>query len=162
MMNLTNENMDIGKYPQFLDGEGWWGLIDERWKNEVKQLLTTKFPDMTVAEWNEDGTFWLTQKRMAELLGVDVLAVGYQVVWRARAPAFRVAGEGARVPPMGHEHACTADSRVLCNSTKRAALGHIWHNATGKRTTLKKRADGSYRLRLNGVESVCITYRIIH
>ena len=36
MMNLTNENMDIGKYLQFLDDEGWWELIDERWKNEVK------------------------------------------------------------------------------------------------------------------------------
>ena len=60
MMNLTNENMDIGKYLQFLDDEGWSELIDERWKNEVKQLLTTKFPDMTVAEWNEiaNVVFW--------------------------------------------------------------------------------------------------------
>lgn len=34
----------------------------------------------------------------------------------------------------------------------------VWHHATGKRTTLKKRTDGSYRLRLKPVESVCITY----
>jgi len=38
----------------------------------------------------------------------------------------------------------------------------VWHHVTGRRTTLKKRADGSYRLRLKPVESVCMTYRIIH
>lgn len=36
----------------------------------------------------------------------------------------------------------------------------VWHHATGKRTTLKKRVDNSYRLRLNPVESVCITYAV--
>ena len=34
----------------------------------------------------------------------------------------------------------------------------VWHHATGKRTMLKKRADGSFRLRLKPVESVCMTY----
>ena len=32
--------MDIRKYLQFLDDDGWSELIDERWKGEVKQLLT--------------------------------------------------------------------------------------------------------------------------
>ena len=52
--------MDIQKYLQFLDEEGWSELIDERWKNEVKQLLTLKFPEMTLEEWNEivDVVFW--------------------------------------------------------------------------------------------------------
>ena len=34
----------------------------------------------------------------------------------------------------------------------------VWHNAIGKRTTLKSRADNSYLLSLKPVESVCITY----
>ena len=34
----------------------------------------------------------------------------------------------------------------------------VWHNATGKRTTLKSRADGLFEIRLKPVESVCITY----
>lgn len=33
--------MDIRKYLQFLDDEGWSELIDGRWKNEVRQLLTS-------------------------------------------------------------------------------------------------------------------------
>jgi hypothetical protein len=60
MNNLANQDIDIRKYLQFLDEEGWSELIDERWKNEVKQLLTLKFPEMTLEEWNEivDVVFW--------------------------------------------------------------------------------------------------------
>lgn len=60
MNNLANQNIDMRKYLQFLDDEGWSELIDERWKNEVKQLLTLKFPEMTLEEWNEivDVVFW--------------------------------------------------------------------------------------------------------
>jgi len=60
MSNLTNQDMDIRKYLQFLDNEGWSELIDERWKNEVKQLLTSRFSEMTLEEWNEIATvvFW--------------------------------------------------------------------------------------------------------
>jgi len=60
MNNLANQDIDIRKYLQFLDEEGWSELIDERWKNEVKQLLTLKFPEMTIEEWNEivDVVFW--------------------------------------------------------------------------------------------------------
>jgi len=59
-MTRNFRNMDIQKYLQFLDDEGWSELIDERWKNEVKQLLTLKFPEMTLEEWNEivDVLFW--------------------------------------------------------------------------------------------------------
>lgn len=59
-MTRNYRNMDIHKYLQFLDDEGWSELIDERWKNEVKQLLTLKFPEMTLEEWNEivDVVFW--------------------------------------------------------------------------------------------------------
>ena len=59
-MTRNYRNMDIRKYLQFLDDEGWSELIDERWKNEVKQLLTLKFPEITLEEWNEivDVVFW--------------------------------------------------------------------------------------------------------
>ena len=59
-MTRNYRNMDIRKYLQFLDDEGWSELIDEHWKNEVKQLLTSKFPEMTLEEWNEivDVVFW--------------------------------------------------------------------------------------------------------
>lgn len=52
--------MDIRKYLQFLDDEGWSELIDERWKDEVKQQLTSKFTEMTKEEWNEIArvVFW--------------------------------------------------------------------------------------------------------
>lgn len=53
MLNRGYQKMDIRKYFQFLDDEGWSELIDERWKDEVKQLLISRFPEMTVEEWNE-------------------------------------------------------------------------------------------------------------
>ncbi len=60
MNKLTNHNIDIRKYLQFLDDDGWLELIDERWKNEVKQLLVSQFPEMTKEEWNEIArvVFW--------------------------------------------------------------------------------------------------------
>ena len=53
MNNLANQDIDIRKYLQFLDEEGWSELIDERWKGEVKQRLSSKFPNMTAEEWVE-------------------------------------------------------------------------------------------------------------
>ena len=53
MNNLANQNIDMRKYLQFLDDEGWSELIDERWKGEVKQCLSTKFPNMTAEKWVE-------------------------------------------------------------------------------------------------------------
>ena len=47
-----NKNIDISKYLQFLDDDGWSELIDSRWKDEVKQTLTSHFPDMTEEEWD--------------------------------------------------------------------------------------------------------------
>ena len=60
MNKLANQEIDIRKYLLFLDDEGWSELIDERWKGEVKQLLTSKFPGMTLEEWNEivNVVFW--------------------------------------------------------------------------------------------------------
>ena len=52
-MNKLNQKTDIRKYLQFLDDDGWSELIDERWKGEVKQLLVSKFPEMTKEEWDE-------------------------------------------------------------------------------------------------------------
>lgn len=51
---------NIGKYIRFLhDEDGWSDLIDSRWKDEVKDVLTKKFPGMTDFEWNvlEDVLF---------------------------------------------------------------------------------------------------------
>jgi hypothetical protein len=43
---------NIGKYPRFLhDEDGWSDLIDSRWKDEVKETLIRKFPEMTEDEW---------------------------------------------------------------------------------------------------------------
>jgi len=53
MNNLANQNIDMRKYLQFLDDEGWSELIDERWKEEIKQRLSSKFPNMTTEEWVE-------------------------------------------------------------------------------------------------------------
>ena len=50
---MTHEEIDICKYLKFLDDKGWSELIDERWKDEVKQQLTSRFPEMKVEEWNE-------------------------------------------------------------------------------------------------------------
>ena len=44
---------NIRKYIRFLhDEDGWSDLIDSRWKDEVKDVLTKKFPEMTDFEWN--------------------------------------------------------------------------------------------------------------
>ena len=60
MNKLANQNIDIRKYLQFLDDGGWSELIDERWKNKVKQLLVSQFPEMTKEEWNKIArvVFW--------------------------------------------------------------------------------------------------------
>lgn len=44
---------NIRKYIRFLhDEDGWSDLIDSRWKDEVKDVLNKKFPNMTDVEWN--------------------------------------------------------------------------------------------------------------
>lgn len=44
---------NIGKYLRFLhDEDGWSDFIDSRWKDEVKDALVKKFPEMTEDEWN--------------------------------------------------------------------------------------------------------------
>lgn len=44
---------NIRKYLRFLhDEDGWSDLIDSRWKDEVKDVLIKKFPNMTDVEWN--------------------------------------------------------------------------------------------------------------
>jgi len=47
-----NKNINISKYLQILDDEGWSELIDSRWKEEVKLTLTSHFPNMTDEEWD--------------------------------------------------------------------------------------------------------------
>ena len=42
-------------------------------------LYTTDTGNVSVRVQYEDGTFWLTQKRMAELFGVDVRTVNYHL-----------------------------------------------------------------------------------
>lgn len=42
-------------------------------------LYTTDSGSVSVQVQYEDGTFWLTQKRMAELFGVDVRTVNYHL-----------------------------------------------------------------------------------
>ena len=42
-------------------------------------LYTTDSGSVSIQVQYEDGTFWLTQKRMAELFGVDVRTVNYHL-----------------------------------------------------------------------------------
>ena len=43
---------NVRKYLRFLhDEDGWSDLIFKRWKDEVKDVLTKKYPDMTENEW---------------------------------------------------------------------------------------------------------------
>lgn len=42
-------------------------------------LYTTDTGSVSVQVRYEDGTFWLTQKRMAELFGVDVRTINYHL-----------------------------------------------------------------------------------
>lgn len=42
-------------------------------------LYTTDTGNVSVQVQYEDGTFWLTQKRMAELFGVEVHTVNYHL-----------------------------------------------------------------------------------
>lgn len=43
---------NIRKYLRFLhDEDGWSDLIDSRWKDEVKDVLNNKFPEITEDEW---------------------------------------------------------------------------------------------------------------
>lgn len=54
MIQLEEEQRKkIRMYLRFLhDEDGWSDLIDSRWKDEVKDVLTKKFPNMTDVEWN--------------------------------------------------------------------------------------------------------------
>ena len=60
MNKLANQKIDIRKYLQFLDDDGWSELIDEQWKGKVEQMLVSKFPELTKEEWNEIARviFW--------------------------------------------------------------------------------------------------------
>ena len=49
-MGLLDEN--ISKYLRFLEKDGWSDLIDERWKEDVRNALIEHFPGMTEEEWN--------------------------------------------------------------------------------------------------------------
>lgn len=42
-------------------------------------LYTTETGNVSVQVQYEDGTFWLTQKRMAELFGVEVHTINYHL-----------------------------------------------------------------------------------
>lgn len=50
-MKNKSEAIDIRKYLSHLAEEGWTELIDIRWKDEVKQTLLDRFPQMTEDEW---------------------------------------------------------------------------------------------------------------
>ena len=54
------ERLDIRKYLIYLEEDGWSEMIDSRWKEEVRETLAAKFPDMTYDEWCQisDVVFW--------------------------------------------------------------------------------------------------------
>ena len=48
---MVKQNIDISKYLSFLQKQGWSDLIDERWKDDVKNELLVKFPKLKEDEW---------------------------------------------------------------------------------------------------------------
>lgn len=60
MKEKASERLDISKYLKYLDEDGWSELIDERWKEKVRQTLLAKFPDMRDEEWIQifEVVFW--------------------------------------------------------------------------------------------------------
>lgn len=50
-MEKRNREIDISKYLGFLQRQGWSDLIDERWKDDVKDELLEKYPNMKDDEW---------------------------------------------------------------------------------------------------------------
>lgn len=54
------ERLDKRKYLIYLEEDGWSEMIDSRWKEEVRETLAAKFPDMTDDEWCQisDVVFW--------------------------------------------------------------------------------------------------------
>lgn len=50
-MEKRNREIDISKYLRFLQKQGWSDLIDERWKDDVKNELLEKYPKMKDDEW---------------------------------------------------------------------------------------------------------------
>ena len=55
-----NKRLEIGRYLICLEEDGWSKLIDSRWKDEIKETLLAKFPDMTNEEWIQISSvvFW--------------------------------------------------------------------------------------------------------
>lgn len=48
---MVKQSIDISKYLRFLEKQGWSDLIDERWKDDVKNELLVKCPKMKDDEW---------------------------------------------------------------------------------------------------------------
>jgi len=51
MAVMEEQRIDISKYLKFLSREGWSDLIDERWKEDVKNELLNKYPSLSEQEW---------------------------------------------------------------------------------------------------------------
>lgn len=43
----------VSKALQYLEEQGWNGLIDERWKDDVNKEITVKFPDINEETLND-------------------------------------------------------------------------------------------------------------
>ena len=48
---MEDQRIDISKYLKFLSKEGWSDLVDERWEEDVKKELLSKYPSLTEQEW---------------------------------------------------------------------------------------------------------------
>ena len=96
-------------------------------------------------------------------------AAGFSVLQSGESiPRTLIIEQGAESVVYTHRHFDSQELFYLANKEDRDVSvtirlqGHpkitVWHNATGKRTTLKSRSDGLFEIQLTPVESVFITY----
>jgi Virulence protein len=85
-------------------------------------LYTTSDGCVNVQVQFEDGTFWLAQKRIAELFGVDVRTVNEHLQNIFKSGELEKEATIRKIRIVQQE--CTCNKRFFRVGTKQAALGH--------------------------------------
>ena len=97
-------------------------------------------------------------------------ATGFPILRSGKSiPRTLIIEQGAESVVYTHRHLDSQELFYLANKEDRDVFATIrfqdhpskvtvWHNTTGKRTTLKSRSDGLFEIQLKPVESVFITY----
>lgn len=163
MKILTN------RLPKGLDGLDW-----DACTGDALKLLTLRNNQLVT----EGGVAY-----KALLIGKEAMVTGesQQLIETCRAAGFPILLSGESIPRtltieqgadsvvFTHRHIDNEELFYLASKENRETSVRfrlqdhpskvtVWHNATGKRTTLKSHSDGLFEIQLKPVESVCITY----